>query len=145
MKRVLLDPRVILYALGGSSAQIVSCRRVLALGADSQLRFEAPTDLVREVLHHRARRLGDRTQAAAEALRAALLCVLHPVESQEARTATELFGGHPTLSARGAIFVAFAQCHNLTTIISTDGDFDGLPGLRRIDPSDEAALAALTE
>ncbi len=145
MKRVLLDPRVILYALGGSSAQILPCRRVLALGADSHLRFEAPTDLVREVLHHRARRLGDRTQAAAEALRAALLCVLHPVEAQEARTAAELFGGHPTLSARGATFVAFAQRHNLTTIISTDGDFDCLLGLRRIDPSDEAALAVLTE
>jgi uncharacterized protein len=144
MKRVLLDPRVILYALGGSSAQIVSCRRVLALGADN-LRFEAPTDLVREVLHHRARRLGDRTQAATEALWAALLCVLHPVESQEANTAAEVFGGHPTLSARCAIFVAFAQRHNLTTIISTDGNFDGLPGLRRIDPCDEVALSALME
>ena len=145
MRRVLLDPGVILYALGESSAYVLTCRRVLALGASSHIRFEAPADLIREMLHHRARRLGDRAQAAADTLRVALLCVLHPVEPQDACVAAELFGNHPALSVRAALFVAFAQRHDLTTIVSTDRGFDGLPQLRRVDPGDGAAIAALAE
>lgn len=45
--------------------------------------------------------------------------------------------------ARDAVFAAIAARHDLTTILSADTDFDGLPQLRRIDPADGEAVAAL--
>jgi predicted nucleic acid-binding protein len=116
---------------------------VLTLAGDGAIELHAPVDLVREVLHHRARRLEDRAQAATEALTVTLLCVLYPLEPYDAPMAIELFRGHPRLSPRAAFLVAFAQRHSLTEIVSTDGSFDGLPGLQRVNPGDGGALAAL--
>jgi uncharacterized protein len=141
--RVLLDTNVILYALGGPHAQAVPCRRILELVGEGNLQAEAPVDIVQEILHHRNRRLGDRAQAAKDAQAAAALCRLHAVEPHDAREAARLFADSPRLSARDAVFAAVATRHGLRTIISADADFDGLPGLRRIDPSDAAAVAAL--
>jgi uncharacterized protein len=145
VKRILLDTNVILYALGGPHAQAEPCRRILELAGEGSLRPEAPVDIVQEILHHRNRRLGDRAQATADALAAATLCRLHAVEPQDAREAARLFADSPRLSARDAIFAAIAGRHGLQTILSVDADFDGLPGLRRVDPADTAAVAALAE
>jgi uncharacterized protein len=143
VKRVLLDTNVILYALGGPHAQAEPCRRILELTGEGSLQAEAPVDIVQEILHHRNRRLGDRAQAGRDALAAATLCRLHAVEPQDAREAARLFAASPRLSARDAVFAAIANRHGLQTILSADADFDGLPGLHRIDPTDAAAVAAL--
>lgn len=143
MTRVLLDTNVILYALGGPHTQAEPCRRILELVGDGRLQAEAPVDIVQEILHHRNRRLGDRAQAARDAQAAATLCRLHAVEPQDAREAARLFADSPRLSARDAIFAAIATRHGLQNILSADADFDNLPGLRRIDPSDTAAVASL--
>ncbi len=145
MKRVLLDTNVILYALGGPHVQAEPCRRILELAGEGNLRPEAPVDIVQEILHHRNRRLGDRAQAGRDALGAATLCRLHAVEPQDAREAARLFAASPRLSTRDAIFAAIATRHGLQTILSADADFDELPGLSRIDPTDTAAIAALAD
>jgi predicted nucleic acid-binding protein len=142
VKRVLLDTNVILYAIGGPHPYAEPCRRIVSLAGEGRLELEAPVDLVQEILHHRTRRLGDRRQAAAEALAAGTLCRLHAVEPQDAIAATELFADSPRLSARDAVFAAVAVRHGLDTILSADSDFDSLPGLRRLDP---AAPSAVTE
>jgi len=144
VRRVLLDTNVVLYAIGGPHPHAEPCRRLLALAGEGGLALEAPADLVQEVMHHRARRLGDRRQAAADARAAAALCRLHPVEPDDARVATELFASSPTLSARDAVFAAIAARHGLAEIVSADSDFDGLAQLRRIDPADSDAVATLT-
>jgi uncharacterized protein len=143
VKRVLVDTNVVLYALGGPHAYAEPCRRIVALAGEGRVRMEAPVDLVQEILHHRARRLGDRRQAAVEALAAAALCRLHAVEPRDVEEAAELFAGSSRLSARDAVFAAVALRHGLETILSADSDFDGHPGLRRLDPADPAVLAEL--
>jgi predicted nucleic acid-binding protein len=143
VKRVLVDTNVILYAIGGPHPYAEPCRRIVALAGEGRIEMEAPVDLVQEVLHHRARRLGDRRQAATDARAAANLCRLHAVEPIDADHATELFAGSERLSARDAVFAAIALRHDLNTILSADSDFDGLPDLRRLDPLDSAAIAEL--
>lgn len=143
MTRVLVDTNVILYALGGPHAQAEPCRRVLALAGEGKLRLEAPVDLVQEILHHRSRRLSDRSQAAADALAAANLCRLHAVEPSDTRAAATLFASSSRLSARDAIFAAIASRHGLRTILSVDVDFDDLRDLRRVDPADTATVDVL--
>lgn len=136
MKRVLVDTNVILYAIGGPHPYAEPCRRILALAGEGRVEMEAPVDMVQEILHHRTRRLGDRRQAAADARAAAALCRLHAVEPQDADKAIELFAASSLLSARDAVFAAVAIRHDLTAILSADGDFDGLSYLRRLDPAD---------
>ena len=143
MTRVLLDTNVILYALGGPHTQAEPCQRILDLVGDGRLQAEAPVDIVQEILHHRNRRLGARAQAAKDAQAAATLCRLHAVEPQDSHEAARMFANSPRLSARDAIFAAIATRHGLANILTADADFDDLPGLRRIDPSDAAAIAAL--
>jgi predicted nucleic acid-binding protein len=143
VSRVLVDTNIILYAIGGPHRHAEPCRRIVALAGDGRLGLEAPVDLVQEILHHRARRLGDRRQAAAEAQAASALCRLHAVDPQDASKAAELFASSDRLSARDAVFAAVAARHGLDTILSADTDFDGLPGLRRIDPADSVAIAEL--
>jgi predicted nucleic acid-binding protein len=145
VKRVLVDTNVILYAIGGPHPYAEPCRRIVALAGEGRIEMEAPVDLVQEVLHHRARRLGDRHQAAAEARAAANLCRLHAVEPVDANHAAELFAGSERLSARDAVFAAIALRHDLDTILSADNDFDGLSYLHRLDPADPATPAALAD
>lgn len=144
MKRVLLDTNVILYALGGPHPAAEPCRRIVALAGEDRLQAEAPVDMIQEILHHRTRRLGDRAQAKKDALTAAALCRLHAVEPRDAREAARLFAESGRLSARDAIFAAIAARHGLAAIVSADADFDGLPDLQRIDPTDAQAVATLT-
>lgn len=143
MTRVLVDTNVILYAIGGPHPYAEPCRRIVALAGEGRVDMEAPVDLVQEILHHRARRLGDRRQAAADAAAAATLCRLHAVEPQDASEAARLFADSTRLSARDAVFAAVAIRHGLDTILSADSDFDGLPGLRRLDPAEPADVTEL--
>jgi hypothetical protein len=143
VKRALLDTNVVLYAIGGPHPYAEPCRRIIALAGEAKLQLEAPVDLVQEVLHHRARRLGDRAQARADAFAAAGLCHLHAVDPEDARAAAELFADCERISARDAIFAATAARHGLDAILSVDGDFDELPDLTRIDPADREAVAEL--
>jgi predicted nucleic acid-binding protein len=143
VKRILVDTNVILYAIGGPHTYAEPCRQMVALAGEGRFEMEAPTDLVQEVLHHRARRLGDRRQAATEARAAAGLCRLHAVEPLDAGYAAELFADSDRLSARDAVFVAVALRHDLDVILSADGDFDGRSDLRRLDPADPATITEL--
>jgi hypothetical protein len=144
VNRVLIDTNVFLYAIGGPHAYAEPCRRIIALAGEGHVELEAPVDLVQEILHHRARRLGDRNQAAAEATAAASLCRLHAVEPRDVETAAELFAGSQRLSARDAVFAAVAIRHDLQAILSADGDFDELHDLRRLDPADARTMSELT-
>ncbi len=143
MKRVLVDTNVILYAIGGPHPYAEPCRSILALAGEGSFDMEAPVDLVQEILHHRARLLGDRRQAAADARAAAALCRLHAVEPPDADKAAELFADSSRLSARDAVFAAVALRHGLEAILSTDSDFDGLSDLRRLDPADPEVVREL--
>jgi predicted nucleic acid-binding protein len=145
VRRVLVDTNVILYAIGGPHAYAEPCRSILALAGEGRFELEAPVDLVQEILHHRTRRLGDRRQATADARAAASLCRLHPVEPEDAGRVAELFEGSSRLSARDAVFAAVALRYDLDTILSADGDFDGLADLRRLDPADPETVRQLTE
>jgi hypothetical protein len=55
-----------------------------------------------------------------------------------------LWTEHEQLDVRDAIFAAQALNRGIDAILSPDRDFDGIPGLERIDPADEAAVASLS-
>jgi predicted nucleic acid-binding protein len=141
--RVLLDTNVFIYAVGNESPYREPCREIMRLLACGELKGEASADLVQEFLHHRHRRTGDRAAAVAAARRVARAIVLHDVTSAELMRALTLFEGHGGLNARDAVFAAVALNSGVTTVISADRGFDGVSGLRRVDPLDDEEVAAL--
>lgn len=143
MGRTLLDTNVFLYALGGPSPYREPCRRILELLATGALEGEVSTDLVQEFLHVRQRRIGDRHAAAEAARLVAILVALHDVTASELTRALALFQRHEQLGARDAMFAAIALNRGLETIVTADRGFDGIAGLRRIDPLDDEALASI--
>lgn len=143
MTRFLYDTAVFIYAVGAEHPSREPCRSIVTRAQRGELRGEASVDLVQEFLDQRARKLGDRAEAATLAAQVAELCLLHAPDARDAATALNLFSRHATLGARDAFFAAVALNRGIEVILSPDHDFDGIPGLRRVDPADYDAVAAL--
>ncbi|MGI8660639.1 MAG: type II toxin-antitoxin system VapC family toxin [Thermoleophilaceae bacterium] len=68
---------------------------------------------------------------------------MHGLESEDFDAALALLDEHAELHTRDAVHVGTARNRGIELIVSTDADFDPLPGLERIDPSDPHLLARL--
>jgi hypothetical protein len=61
--------------------------------------------------------------------------VLHPFDDPVVAKMLDLMDDS-RLRGRDAVHAATAVLAGFTTIVSADRDFDGVPGLRRLDPSE---------
>lgn len=143
MARALLDTNVFAYAMGGPSPYREPCRTIMELLATGAIEGEVSVDLVQEFLHLRMRRTRDRLAAVADARHVSILVALHDLTGAELTRAFALCERHPGLDARDAMFAAIALNRGLAAIVSADRGFDDIPGLDRVDPLDDAAVAAL--
>ncbi|WP_346767634.1 type II toxin-antitoxin system VapC family toxin [Knoellia koreensis] len=91
-------------------------------------------ETVQEFLYHRIR-MGSRDSALQEvsALRSAL--VAHPLDDAVIDAALRLIEQGP-VRGRDAMVAATAVVHGFDTIVTLDRDFDAIPGLRRLEPSE---------
>lgn len=143
MRRFLYDTSIFVYALGGGHRYKEPCREIVRRAATGDLQGEASGDLLQEFVHQRARRTGDRAEAAKAARDIAKLAWWHPVEPNDVQRGIDLFEAHADLDARDAVFAALAINRGIDAILSTDRAFDQIDGLERIDPADERTVATL--
>ena len=143
MRRFLYDTSIFVYALGREHPYKEPCREIVRRAAAGDLQGEASGDLLQELVHQRARRTGDRLEAARAARSVAKLAWWHPLEPNDVQRGIDLFETHDALDARDAVFAALAINRGIDAILATDRAFDGIDGLERIDPSDERAVATL--
>lgn len=68
---------------------------------------------------------------------------MHSFEPEDLDATLALLDEHPDLHARDAVRAGTARNRGIELIVSTDADFDRLPGLERIDPSDPRLLERL--
>lgn len=129
-----IDSTVPLYALGVHSAEQDHCRRLLQTAIDQGVRLHTDVEVLQEVLYHRLRRT-TRERALAECRQLADNLVIHDVTLEVWHRATALVETTP-VRGRDAIHAAAALLAGFDAIVTTDSDFDGVPGLRRIDPRD---------
>lgn len=130
---VFLDPSVLLLAVGGDHPLRAACREVLAGGGDGRLRLHLSVEGGQEFLFHRLRRVG-RERAIREFDHVERLVVWHPFDLDILRASRDLVSrGHAR--GRDAVHAATALAAGFGAIVSTDGDFDGIPGLVRLDPT----------
>jgi uncharacterized protein len=143
VKRFLYDTSIFVYALGGEHPYKEPCREIVRRAAAGDLQGEASVDLLQELLHQRARRTGDRSSAVEATRNVVKLAWWHPVEPNDVLQGIELFGAHPRLGARDAVFAALAINRGIDAVLTTDGAFEGMDQLERVDPADEQAVATL--
>lgn len=142
MSRVYVDTNVFVYAVGGGSRFREPCRAFLRAVATGQLDGETSAYALQEVAHQRRRR-GDASPTARAREVATMCAAIHPTDSEVVFDALELVERRAGLTVSDAIHAATALRHGLGIVVSADSDFDDVPGIERVDPLDDARLAAL--
>ncbi|WP_163544468.1 type II toxin-antitoxin system VapC family toxin [Occultella kanbiaonis] len=130
----LVDTAVFAYALGLPHERRDACRRIVELAAEGEVELHASVEMVQELLHHRMRRT-QREAAVRQARAVADLCVLHPFDAAVLARALDLVS-RTSLRGRDAVHAATATVNGIARLLSSDPDFDGVPGLVRVDPGD---------
>lgn len=142
--RFLYDTAVFVYAAGKEHPYRDPCRAILGRAGAGELHGEASVDLLQELAHVLLRSQSDRSGALARVGDAAELCRLHAFEPTDVPLMLSLLEHHEQLQARDAVFAATALNRDVPVILSPDRGFDGIRGLRRVDPLDADAVSALS-
>lgn len=129
-----LDASVLSLAAGDAHPLRGPCRELLTRGSQGQVRLHASVEAVQEFRFHRLRRVG-REVTLSDSRRVAVSLTLHPFDLGvlEASFRVMELG---SVRGRDALHAATAVLAGFTTIVSADRDLDGVPGLRRLDPSE---------
>lgn len=143
MSRVFLDANVFLYAVGTAQRERDACRGVLELAVGGRLAGETSVEVLQEVAHVRARRLGLVDAVARGRWALALGLSLHAVEARDLARAFDLLEQVTSGHVRDALHAATALNRGITRVLSADRAFEAFPGVRRVDPTDGAAVEAL--
>lgn len=141
--RFLYDTAVFVYAVGEEHPYRAACQSIVERAGSGHLAGEASVELVREFVHVRARRTGDRKGALHAAGRVTQLCRLHAFEPADLPMMLNLLSQHERLGARDAVMAATALNRGVSVILSPDRAFEGIAGLRRVDPMDEPSVGDL--
>jgi predicted nucleic acid-binding protein len=131
---VLLDTSVTVYALGTDDPRREPCRSILARAAAGEFRTYASVEMVQELVHHRLRKTGDRHHAIADGRDFTATCTVLPFDREILDLSLDLIERVPAIRGRDAVHAATAIAYGIESIASTDPAFDGIPGLKRIDP-----------
>ena len=132
---VFVDTSVIMYAAGADHPHRDGCRRVLQRVADGDLAAVTSAEVVQEILHRFARGQRDVGQRMAQGV-IDLFGDLLPVDGTTVQDAVVRYRSDQRLSARDAIHAATCAVNSIDRIVSVDADFDVVPGLVRVDPSE---------
>lgn len=132
-EHVFIDTTVLGHAWGGPSPYRAACQALLVRAASPEAVLHVSTEAVQEFLFHRMRR-GDCESAVVSARTVMAMCVVHDVDRDVLVRALDLVAAS-NLGGRDAVHAATALQHGFDSIVSAHRDFDGVPGLRRIDPT----------
>jgi len=136
----LVDANVIIYSAGHSEYG-EPCANLLQAIADGAAAGHASTAILEEVWYiefsGRIANLDGITQRAFIAFTPLL-----PVTDEAFRAALALQAPRQ-LGTNDRLHVGTCRAHELDTIVSADSSFDGIRGLRRVDPLDRTAMRRL--
>jgi len=133
-----LDANVVMYAAGAEHPLRKPCRQALRRAVDAHVPLITDAEVLQEILHrYFAIR---RPDAAAAVYRSAVdLCEeVTPITEKDTARALELLQTHAELTPRDAIHVATMESAGVRRLLSADRDFDVVPSVRRVDPTEFA-------
>ncbi len=128
----LLDSNIPMYLVGSSLTHKASAQHLVERCILQGERLVTDAEVLQEILHrYMAIRRLDAIQPAFDAI-LGIVDEVFPVERVDAESARDILMGSLRLSARDALHVAIMKRRGVSTIISFDVGFDGLPGLTRL-------------
>lgn len=138
---VFIDTAVIMYASGGEHRLKQPCAAVLRQIAVGNLSAVISAEVIQEIAHRfmHVRRPRKAAELASYALD--LFAPVTPIGQTVVARLPGLISRHPTLQARDLLHLATCLEEGIEAIVTPDLDFDRIPELRRIDPTDVAALS----
>jgi predicted nucleic acid-binding protein len=107
---------------------------------DGRVDGATSTAVLEEVMHVELRTTALDLRGVA-GLTYGMFTPLLPVTDEVMKLALEL--GAPELGSNDRVHVATCRVNGIDVIVSADRGFDSVTGLRRVDPLDEGAVAAL--
>ena len=133
---VFLDANVPIYAAGRDHPNKEPCARILMMAAEHPLAFVTDAELLQELLHRYL--ASQRWTLGREVVRAFAEVMrdrIEPVYVEDIVEAANLADRHQSVSARDLVHAAVMNRMGIDRIVSSDKDFDRLPGITRLDPS----------
>lgn len=135
---IFVDVNILMYAAGRNHPYKAPCLHALELIENRQLASVADVEVLQEVLYRywhigqleKGLRLYDDFEA--------LVPEIFEVTVRDMDRARFLLQRKRSMSPRDALHVAVMLNHRVREILSVDSDFDGIAGIRRIDPKDLA-------
>ena len=133
---IFLDTNVFMYAGGADVSWRAICDAALESLQERRFRLVTNAEVLQEILHRyfAQHRPGDAQTVHAAAR--SLCDEIFAVTEHHTTRALELLLAHRRLTARDALHVATMERRGIRMILSTDQDFDAVPGVDRIDPRD---------
>jgi predicted nucleic acid-binding protein len=129
-----VDTTVLLLAVGGESNERAEARAFLDRARRSRSDIHVSVEAAQEFVFHRLRRVG-REVAIADGRDLAASCVCHDFTAAIQARSLDLMEVSG-VRGRDAVHAVKALTAGFTEIVTNDRGFDGIPGLRRIDPRD---------
>lgn len=129
---IFVDSNVPMYLIGAPHPHKADAQRLLEGCVANQERLVTDAEVLQEILH-RYSAIG-RRDAIAPAFESLLTVVdeVYPIELADVERARDVLLATPQLSARDAIHAAVMERRAVSTILTFDGGFDVLPGVKRL-------------
>ena len=131
---ILVDSNIIMYAAGAPHAHKKPSVRMLERIASGEVDAVINAEVLQEILHrYRAIKRWDDGRRVYDLARQVFPGII-PVTADVLDRARRLLDDHAHLMARDALHAAVVLDEGLEAICSYDRDFDGIPGVVRIEP-----------
>lgn len=135
---ILVDTNVVMYAAGAEHPSKAPAVSFLERAAAGELVAMIDSEALQEILH-RYRSIGrwDDGKRVYDLARKVLPLTI-PIDDEVTDRARELMDQYPRLIARDAVHAAVVLTRKLEGIATFDRDFDGIRGVKRIEPKTKA-------
>lgn len=131
-----IDTNIPIYAAGRQHSLKAPCQEITRIVAAAPQVFASDAEVLQGLLHYYRSgnnwAMGRLVYDAFVRLAAGRICA---VSDADVTLAATLVGTYPRLSARDRIHLAVVQRTSATHIVTADRDFDGIPGLQRLEPA----------
>ena len=137
LQATFIDANIPIYAAGRDHPYREPCIHVLAAVNENPDGFVTDAEVFQEIMHHyRRTRRWDVGQKAVESFAAMMHGRVSPVTIDDALAAGRLANEHQGLSTRDLLHLAVMHRLGVTRIVTADADFDRVPSIIRLDPTE---------
>jgi predicted nucleic acid-binding protein len=129
---IFVDSNVPMYLVGAPHPHKGDAQRLLERCVAGEERLVTDAEVLQEILH-RYTAIG-RREAIGPAFESLLAVVdeVYPIDQGDVERARDVLLASPRLSARDAIHLAVMERRSVSTILTFDAGFDGVPGVTRL-------------